>query len=323
MKCVTKILTMCVLLISTSKGFAQAPALSSSVTFTITAGSTIVLHGGTNNAVAYQWYLNGVRITGATGKDYTTGVAGTYSVVGFNKEGCPSQQSDGAVIIVVPAKPKADTTVDLAVGIQSTNTKAETGQTYTYLVTANNNSPITGTQVQVTYTIPAQLVYSPQPGSNTSNVIYDPATHTLTWTVGELPTNSPRVLVVPVQVLQPGSIESIVDIKGKQPDPILANNVAQVIQQVNPLIIPNVFTPNGDGKNDTFVIPGLDTYAENEIVIINRWGNDVYEKKNYKNDWTGNGLVEGTYFYVLKVLTTAGVWDAYKGYLTLIRTKAE
>ena len=99
------------------------------------------------------------------------------------------------------------------------------------------------------------------------------------------------------------------------------NNFDATVQEVNPLIVPNIFTPNGDNKNDTFFIPGLETYSANELTIINRWGNNVYETKNYKNDWSGQGLVEGTYYYILRVKNKTGAWDVYKGYLTLVRTK--
>ncbi|MFW0718228.1 DUF7507 domain-containing protein [Pedobacter sp. N23S346] len=61
--------------------------------------------------------------------------------------------------------------------------------------------------------------------------------------------------------------------------------------------IPNVFTPNGDGKNDTFFIVGLEAFDSVDIEIYNRWGNQVYRMNGYKNDWTGYGLNEGTYFY--------------------------
>ena len=83
------------------------------------------------------------------------------------------------------------------------------------------------------------------------------------------------------------------------------------------LKIPNVFTPNGDGINDVFEIRGLDKFAQNELVIVNRWGNEVYHKTNYQNNWTGEGLNEGTYYYVLKVKTTE--WQVLKGYITLMR----
>lgn len=317
-----QILTVCALLIVSGKGFSQTQGGASPATvYTISAGSTIVLHGAASNAVAYQWYFNGARISGATQKDYTASLAGFYSVTAFNNQGCPSFESDSVQVKVNGPVIKPDTTVDLLVTINSTNTLATTGQTYSYIVTANNNSPITGTNVKVTYIVPQQVNYVA--GLLPGNVTYDPATRTLTWIVGSLPHDQPVSITVPVEVIKPGTIESIVNIHGKQPDPVLANNQALVVQQVYPLKVPNVFTPNGDGVNDTFVIPGLDTYSQNEIVIINRWGNDVYEKKNYKNDWTGNGLTEGTYFYILRVFNLAGEWDTYKGYVTLIRSKTE
>ena len=304
-----------------SKGFAQTVA---PLTYTISPGTTIALHAGTTGAAAYQWYRDGVAIPGATGKDYLTGVAGNYTVVAFNMEGCPSQVSDvvGVVVkqfITPPILP--DTLVDLLVTIRSSNVKAAQGDQYNYVITANNNSAPTGTDVKVTYVLPPQINYVPQTSSGSTAVSYDPSTRMLTWNVGQVVSHTPVTLTVPVQVLTHGAIESVARIKGKQVDPVLANNVDQVVQQVNPLSIPNVFTPNGDGVNYTFLIPGIDTYAENEIVIINRWGNDVYEKKNYKNDWTGPGLPEGTYFYALRVLNNAGTWDSYKGYVTLLRTK--
>nr|MBA3666086.1 gliding motility-associated C-terminal domain-containing protein [Bacteroidota bacterium] len=76
-------------------------------------------------------------------------------------------------------------------------------------------------------------------------------------------------------------------------------------------VIPEVFTPNGDGKNDLFVIDGLDSYPNNNFQVFNRWGNPVYTAKPYKNDWngspnaqgaTGSGkLPTGTYYYLLEL----------------------
>ncbi|QPH39336.1 gliding motility-associated C-terminal domain-containing protein [Pedobacter endophyticus] len=86
------------------------------------------------------------------------------------------------------------------------------------------------------------------------------------------------------------------------------------------LSIPNLFTPNGDGNNDTFEIIGLDQFIQNSLVIVNRWGNEVYHMNNYQNNWSGEGLNEGTYFYLLKVKNADNSeWVVYKGWLTLIR----
>ncbi|OCX51008.1 hypothetical protein BEL04_20020 [Mucilaginibacter sp. PPCGB 2223] len=103
------------------------------------------------------------------------------------------------------------------------------------------------------------------------------------------------------------------------------SNVATVIitQPLAPgaLKIPNLFTPNGDGINDVFEIRGLDKFAQKDLSIVNRWGNEVYHSTNYQNTWTGDGLNEGTYYYTLKVRRTAASdTEVYKGYVTLMRS---
>lgn len=86
------------------------------------------------------------------------------------------------------------------------------------------------------------------------------------------------------------------------------------------LFIPNLYTPNGDGVNEAFEIKGLELFAQNDLVIVNRWGNEVYKANNYQNNWVGTGLNEGTYYYILRVKESAGSeWQIFKGYITLIR----
>ena len=72
------------------------------------------------------------------------------------------------------------------------------------------------------------------------------------------------------------------------------------------LVLPTGYTPNGDGHNDAFIIQGLESYPHNTLVVLNRWGNVVYDRLNYSNDWVGeNGhgqqLPDGTYFVILNV----------------------
>nr|MBS0037614.1 gliding motility-associated C-terminal domain-containing protein [Saprospiraceae bacterium] len=69
--------------------------------------------------------------------------------------------------------------------------------------------------------------------------------------------------------------------------------------------IPNIFTPNGDGINDSFIIQCLSEsrYANNSLKIFDQWGSRLFHAAPYQNDWegthNGNPLPEGTYFYVL------------------------
>ncbi len=79
-----------------------------------------------------------------------------------------------------------------------------------------------------------------------------------------------------------------------------------VLEQPDDLAMPTGFTPNGDGQNDAFVVHGLAGYPNNQITIFNRWGNVVYDRLNYANDWGGENrqgedLPNGTYFVVLKL----------------------
>lgn len=64
---------------------------------------------------------------------------------------------------------------------------------------------------------------------------------------------------------------------------------------------PNVFTPNGDGTNPVLVFDQLQYYPSSYLYVYNRWGNLVYEKENYQNNWDGGDLPEGVYYYVLNI----------------------
>jgi len=65
--------------------------------------------------------------------------------------------------------------------------------------------------------------------------------------------------------------------------------------------IPNLITPNGDGKNETFYI---DCYGNGdyELNIYNQWGSLVYQNKAYLNNWAGNDVSDGIYYFVLTFL---------------------
>jgi gliding motility-associated-like protein len=80
--------------------------------------------------------------------------------------------------------------------------------------------------------------------------------------------------------------------------------------------IPNIITANGDGVNDLLVFKYLEFYPENELSVLNRWGNTVLYKQGYKNDWDGDDLSEGIYFFLLKI---PEIGKEYQGYFHLER----
>ena len=91
------------------------------------------------------------------------------------------------------------------------------------------------------------------------------------------------------------------------------------------LFIPEIFSPNGDGKNEKFEIKGIESYPNNTISIFNRWGSLIYSKSKYKNEWDGKAnvgdatckavLPSGTYYVVLNF--GDGNTEPYHGFVQL------
>ncbi|MEL6923927.1 MAG: gliding motility-associated C-terminal domain-containing protein, partial [Bacteroidota bacterium] len=92
-----------------------------------------------------------------------------------------------------------------------------------------------------------------------------------------------------------------------------------VIVQCHELLVYTGISPNGDGVNDVLYIEGIENYPDNRLTIFNRWGNQVYDVKGYRNNWRGTwkgkDLPDGTYFYVLE----DGAGNAYNGYIQIHR----
>ncbi len=90
------------------------------------------------------------------------------------------------------------------------------------------------------------------------------------------------------------------------------------------VIVPNIFTPNGDGKNDEFGITANSTgVAELSGQIYNRWGKEIYSWTGSANSgWDGkiggNKAEDGTYYYILKIKGGDGKEHEEKGYVQLL-----
>lgn len=92
-----------------------------------------------------------------------------------------------------------------------------------------------------------------------------------------------------------------------------------LVNLMDALVIPNVFTPNGDGVNDVFSINGK-AITDFNLTIVNRWGNTIFESNDINTSWDGtsNGTpcLDGTYFYILKAKSTSNDYNKH-GHVTL------
>ncbi len=88
------------------------------------------------------------------------------------------------------------------------------------------------------------------------------------------------------------------------------------------LSIPNVFTPNGDGKNDFFEIKSNSQPKNFFLVIKNRWGRKVFESNDINNSWNGKidneNCSEGVYFYTIQ-FPSQDVIEQKSGFVHLYR----
>ena len=92
------------------------------------------------------------------------------------------------------------------------------------------------------------------------------------------------------------------------------------VNVAGPFTFFNAFSPDGDGKNDTWEIKNLDLYPNNDLTVFNRWGDEVFKSQGYSSAkaWNGGNLNPGTYYYVLNV-DVDGVRQSYKGFITMVK----
>ena len=89
------------------------------------------------------------------------------------------------------------------------------------------------------------------------------------------------------------------------------------------LWLPNIFSPNGDGVNDVLYVRGAEGAQVFSYIIFNRWGQKVFETKNYTEGWDGTfkGVVlnDGVFAYTVSATFLDGIESNISGTITLIK----
>ncbi len=291
--------------------------------------STVSLTASSAGSVTYSWS------TGATSSVINTANAGTYTVtVTDNSSGCSATQTitvanntttpsftasasgnlpcGGAGTTTLNAQASNTNVVynwsgpAITNGSNTANPEVNGAGVYTVVVTDN----ITGCASTQTVSVSSTSVvaaFNPDVTSGVAPLTVNFTNQsigaiTYSWSFG----NGTSTQVNPTNVFSPGTYTVVLTSMNGA-----CTSTAEIVIKVNNKIgnIPEVFTPNGDGHNDVFEITGLDSYPNNSLQIFNRWGNQVYFAKPYKNDWDGspnangktgsNKLPTATYFYIL------------------------
>ncbi|WP_343532488.1 gliding motility-associated C-terminal domain-containing protein [Pedobacter sp.] len=269
--------------------------------------------GGT---FSYQWYRYGQPISGANTAMYNVTTEGKYQVRAISQEGCSSDLSDVMDVIVEFS--------DLEIKKSSEEKFVGPNEPFTYTITVRNIENTDNPNVQVTDIFPPNLKFITMDRPTLGTAEY--VNGRIIWTIPLLVSGRPpEKLLVKAQGIMAGDVVNTATVVGGDPtlnDPEWNNTSTDIKKIIGNIKVPNVITPNGDGKNDVFKIAGIELYKESSLSIFNRWGNEVYRSPvKYLNNWNGDGLSEGTYYYVLKLVSREGNQSAVTGYITLLRDK--
>jgi gliding motility-associated-like protein len=96
------------------------------------------------------------------------------------------------------------------------------------------------------------------------------------------------------------------------------DSVSETIFPPLSLYIPSAFTPNGDGKNDTFGAEGIGI-TRFKISIYNRWGELVFESEDVEKRWEAKGVTEGVYIFVISAVSLDNKPFKRTGTITVFR----
>ncbi|MEO5641935.1 MAG: gliding motility-associated C-terminal domain-containing protein [Bacteroidia bacterium] len=327
---VTNSLTGCMATDLVTVTVSPLPATDAGADQTICAGDSIAI--GTTGVAGntYNWSPpTGLSASSVANPDASPAATTTYILTVTNVAGCTD--ADTVVVTVNPAPvanpgtggtickgdsvqigaaPVAGNTYSWspATGLSSTSssqTYASPATTTTYTLTETIGSCSTSSTVTVVVQSPAIYAGADQTICDGSGgILGSPAVagYTYLWT----PSTGLSSATVAQPIANPGvTITYTLFVT----DTVTGCTVSDVVTYgVGEDAIFNGFSPNGDGTNDWWNIPMVECYGNNEVIIINRWGNEIWKASNYDNNevrWDGknmNGLdvTDGTYYYIIK-----------------------
>ena len=319
---------------------------SASITVIASSGPVVSISGnaspcaGTSTTLVASGVGPFVWSTGEVGPSITVDTNGTYTATATNA--CGSTQASLDVLFVALPEVAISTSGNLcpdavlsATGAQSyvwstgattaTITVTDPG---TYTVVGSNacgtdTASVTVEGSDIEAVLQASVVLGSAPLLVQFTNLSQPPTASFDWDFGD---GSVSTATAPAHVFtEPGTY--VVTLTATDGDcsatTTLVITVVEPISEPSSVRVPNVFSPNGDGQNDTFevITTGI---SRLDMRILNRWGQEVATLERVNQKWDGRSaagelLSEGTYFYVLVADGADGKQYDLAGTITLLR----
>ncbi len=296
--------------------------------------------------VKYQWSRDSIPVAAATDSAFTVTQVGKYAVTIIDQNGCQGAstpftvKADSSIKVEmnpIPAQCSNDTTWVHLVGLPAGGKFSGKG------VTADRFSPKTAGEGNhlITYLLDDPKACVTGNAAQTASVFLSPSVELgpdqyVSSKVGvQLNKNNPFNNNFSFQWTPPLGLDSpatpspqatpdqttTYQLTVSTADGCFTKDTITVVV-VRSVHIPDVFTPNGDGINDTWDLRGLDEYPEAEIQVFDRWGHVIYyfsknNKQPFDGTFNGTSLPTGNYPY--SVSTSDAKGHVYRGSLFILR----
>lgn len=323
----------------------SCPSVADGAISTATSGGTPGL-----TAPGYTWQWSGGST--ATSENLSGILVGNYTVVVTDSKNCTDTADfvvNSNVNILVNAGPD---TSSCALGSLTLNGTVNAGTSVQWVELPNPPGPVVGNTATVTITPPVGTTQYVMIGSVSGCSLSDTITVTsnpqptpdagiatsifTTYTValGGAPTNpsggtvywSPGTGMTDSTVTNPvvsPTVTTTYTVYETNSFGCVAMDTI-TITVLPTFVIPNGFSPNGDGFNDTWQIDMIYLFPDCEVEVFNRWGEPLFYSKGYNTPWNGTykgkPVPVGTYYYLIRLHDKEGKFpDHYTGPLTILR----
>ena len=250
----------------------QSPpgVVTSGTAITFTAAPGLSPQDNAPYSLSYQWNLNGNPIANATEPTYTSAC---------------SHNDDSFTCTITPTGVpcltyQSVTSASQRVSISNENTPI------TAQITASENGVYKGTYIFFD-----------------AELIGDAKAVSYLWQINGIDTNVFTPEFKTYSLKNNDEVRCVIFTNNGCTPVVISDPIKMIIYPTPDVVIPNTFTPNGDGINDVWEIKYLELYRNSSIKIFNRYGALLYHSKGYNTPWDGtyNGkeVPVGTYYYVI------------------------
>lgn len=281
----------------------------------IVKGNKVTMRADAAHALSFIWLRDGEPIAGAHDARIVVTEPGIYTVIALGTI-CHSEASDPVEILIDTGEP--DKQVDIEIQSLTEHNAVFVNEPFKHHLLLLNKGAVDASELVATFSLPQSLSYLEVVEPAGADVSYNSAANELSWRLARLAAGAAESLWLRLQGNAAGEAIVLARVRSAEQDRRSGNNESESKIDVINLFIPNVITPNGDGKNDRFVIRGIEFFGYSRLRIFNVDGQQLYDMQDYKNDWDADKIGEGTYFYYLELTDSKSQKHVFKGYITVL-----